>query len=106
MYDAIVASGQVVDEFFGTGFVRQIHVSLLYDLQNAIQNFGWSQNNLQILFRVSFYFYIKKMQANCEEWDDLRKKLLEYIPGETASVINARKNYASLWLDGESTDRD
>lgn len=99
MYDAIVALGQVADEFFGTGFVRQIHVSIPYDLQNAIQNFGWSQNNLQILFRVSFYFYIKKMQTNCEEWDDLRKKLLEYIPRETESVINARKNYASLWLD-------
>lgn len=25
---------------------------------------------------------------------------------ETASVINARKNYASLWLDKESTDWD
>lgn len=106
MYDAIVALGQVADEFFGTGFVRQIHVSIPYDLQNAIQNFGWSQNNLQILFRVSFYFYIKKMQTNCEEWDDLRKKLLEYIPRETESVINARKNYASLWLDKESTDWD
>ena len=46
MYDAIVALGQVADEFFGTGFVRQIHVSIPYDLQNAIQNFGWSQNNL------------------------------------------------------------
>ena len=106
MYDAIVALGQVADEFFGTGFVRQIHVSIPYDLQNAIQNFGWSQNNLQILFRVSFYFYIKKMQTNCEEWDDLRKKLLEYIPRETESVINARKNYASLWLDEQSTNRD
>lgn len=90
----------------GTGFVRQIHVSIPYDLQNAIQNFGWSQNNLQILFRVSFYFYIKKMQTNCEEWDDLRKKLLEYILRETESVINARKNYASLWLDKESTGWD
>ena len=106
MYDAIVALGQVADEFFGTGLVRQIHVSIPYDLQNAIQNFGWSQNNLQILFRVSFYFYIKKMQTNCEEWDDLRKKLLEYIPRETESVINARKNYASLWLDEQSTIRD
>ena len=106
MYDAIVALGQVADEFFGTGFVRQIHVSIPYDLQNAIQNFGWSQNNLQILFRVSFYFYIKKMQTNCEEWDDLRKKLLEYIPRETESVINARKNYASLWLDEQSTNWD
>lgn len=106
MHDAIVALGQVADEFFGTGFVRQIHVSIPYDLQNAIQNFGWSQNNLQILFRVSFYFYIKKMQTNCEEWDDLRKKLLEYIPRETESVINARKNYASLWLDEQSTNRD
>ena len=106
MYDAIVALGQVADEFFGTGLVRQIHVSIPYDLQNAIQNFGWSQNNLQILFRVSFYFYIKKMQTNCEEWDDLRKKLLEYIPRETESVINARKNYASLWLDEQSTNRD
>ena len=74
----------------GTGFVRQIHVSIPYDLQNAIQNFGWSQNNLQILFRVSFYFYIKKMQTNCEEWDDLRRKTAGIHP-QGNGVCDQRK---------------